>query len=405
MLAALGLLNSDPNLISLSSTVTSPPTSFILTVVLISLFTLPIFLGTKNAFRIMWALFAISIIGTVVTVIAFYSTPQSAFIANFNRLSGMNYQQAITDAAIPLGFTVTATLTGSIFTITDFLGFYTSAYFAGEVKQVNRSQLIAMYGSLFVIAIVSMLIYGSVYYSVGPDFLNAISLLSVSGAKSYTLPALPVINFLVVFASPNPFVVIMSGLALITTGLAGATVFVYICVRNLFAWSFDRIMPSGIAALDSKRGTPYVAILVIYLSGVAMAAAYYYTPFFTYYVYATFNFFLAFILVSIGAVVFPYRAKSIFDSSPALVRKKFGGIPMMSILGIVSIIVNAYLAYATFQPAVTPAPSGPPFVQFIAYALVPMTVIAAVVIYAIAYAYRRSRGMNLKLVFSQIPPE
>jgi amino acid transporter len=353
----------------------------------------------------MWILFIVATVGTMVMVGAFLSAPQATFIANFNRLSGMDYGKTVTSAGLPLGFAVGATLTGSIFTITNFSGYFTSSYFSGEMKRVNRSQLLAMYGSLIVLTIVSMLTYASVYYSAGSDFLNAVSFLSGTGSSSYTLPAAPVLNYLVVFASPNPIVVVLSGVALFATGLGGAVLFAFVCVRNLFAWSFDGVMPSALVKLDSRRNTPYVTILVIWICSMFFGWVYYYTPFFTFYVYSTLLIFVALLLTSVAAVVFPYRAKRIFELSPSMVKKKVAGVPLISILGILGIILNAYLAYATLQPAVTPPPTGPPLVQLMAYAIVPVVAVSALVIYGISYAYRKSQGLNLAAVFKEIPPE
>lgn len=403
-LAAIGLVDNNASMTNLSSALSVPTTAFIVTSILIILFILPILLGTRVSFRVMMVLFVVSLVGTLVTVAAFFSAPQAAFVANFNQLSGMNYAKTISTAALPLGYAASATLTGSIFTMTNFLGFFSSSYFAGEVKRVARSQIIAMFGSLFFLMAIAFLVYGSAYYSAGSDFLNAISTLAGTGSSSYTLPAVPVLNFLVAFATPNPYVIGISGLALLTTGLGGATLFAFVCVRNLFAWSFDRVMPSAMTKLDSRRGAPYVAVLVILVLAVLFSAVYYFTAFFTFYVYATLNLFIVFIMVSIAAILFPYRQKELFESSPKSVRWKIGGVPFISVLGVIGVIVNAYFGYATTSPAITPPPSGA-VLQTLAFASVPLTIIVGLVIYAVSYYVRKKQGIPLGLAFKQLPPE
>jgi amino acid transporter len=403
-IAAIGMVQSNSGLLSLASTLSVPNNAFVITALLIVVSIVPVLLGTRAAFRFMWAMFAISLIGALVTVVAFYSASNATFVANFNHFSGMDYQKTITNSALPLGFALGATITGSIFTMTNFLGFFSSAYFSGEVKRVARSQIIGMFGSLFFLMIIAFLIYGSAYYSAGSDFLNAVSLNFVTGTN-YTLPAVPTLNFLVAFASPNPAVIAISGIALLATGIGGATLFAFVCVRNLFAWSFDRVMPSAIVHIDSKRNSPTYAVAVILVAAILLTAVYYYTSFFTYYVFATLNLFVVFTLVSIAAIVFPYRLKGVFASSPGLVSKKIGGIPLMTILGIIGVVVNVYFGYATAQPAISPPPSGSALVQLIAYATVPLTIIAGFVIYGVAYAVRRNQGIALASVFKEIPPE
>ncbi len=405
MFAGLSVLYPNSSYGSWASTLASTPTSFILTVILMSIFIIPLFFGTKTVFRVLWGLFIVAAIGTLVMVGAFYSAPNSTFVSNFNSLSGMDYSNTIAKAGLPQGFSLGMTLTGSIFTITNFLGFYTSAYYTGEVKQVRRSQIIAMIGSLLVMTFFAGLVYASAYYSAGSDFLNAASLQTVLPNSTWTAPAVPVLNFLVVFATPNALVVFLSGLALVVTGLATATIFTFVCVRNVFAWSFDRVMPGWLTRLDTRHGSPYLAVAIMWVFGVIFAYVYLYTPFFTYYVYSTLQIFIAFVLASIAAIFFPFRKKTVFNSSPSIVTTKVAGIPLLTILGVIGVIVNGYLGYATLQPAVTPPPSGPPIVQYIAYAIVPVTIVVALVIYGVAYFYRKSQGINLRMAFSEIPPE
>ncbi|HKW05342.1 MAG TPA: amino acid permease [Nitrososphaerales archaeon] len=404
MFAGIGLVNNDSSMLNLAATLSNSTNAFLLSVVFIIIFILPILLGTKGAFRVMLALFIVGLIGTLVTVGAFFSAPQATFIANFNKLSSMNYATTITTANLPLGFAAGATLTGSIFTMTNFLGFFSSAYFTGEVRRVARSQIIAMFGSLGFLIVIAFLIYGSAYYSAGSDFLSAISTLAAVGSTSYTLPAVPVLNFLVAFASPNPWVIAFSGIALLATGLGGATLFAFVAVRNLFAWSFDRVMPTALTKLDSRRGTPYISIIVIMIFAILFSAVYYFTQFFAFYVYGTLSLFIVFIMVSIAAIVFPYRLKSVFQSAPSVVNKKVGGVPLITILGVIGVIVNAYFGYATTSPAITPPPSGVTL-QYLAFASVPVTIIAGFVIYAISYYVRKSQGISLGLAFKEIPPE
>ncbi|MGA2198981.1 MAG: hypothetical protein ABSG45_03490, partial [Nitrososphaerales archaeon] len=150
---------------------------------------------------------------------------------------------------------------------------------------------------------------------------------------------------------------------------------------------------------------PNYAVAVILVIAVLLTGVYYYTSFFTYYVFATLNLFIVFTMVSIAAILFPYRLKSVFEASPGIVRKKLGSIPMITILGIIGVIVNVYFGWAATQPAVSPPPSGSILVQYLAYATVPLTVIAGFVIYGISYVVRKRQGIVLGAAFKEIPPE
>jgi amino acid transporter len=377
--------------------------SFFIAATILTVFAIPLFFSVKSTFRVLWVLFGIAALGTLVMGAAYLTAPPSAFLINFNHLSHMNYAQIISATGLPKGFQLGMTLTGSIFTILTFIGFNFSAYYAGEVRQVNRSQIFAMIGSVLVQALFVALVYSSVYYSAGPDFLNAIS--SYSTNANYTLASPPVLNFLVTFATPNPFVVVLSSLALIATGMSGVVILSFVCVRNMFAWSFDRIMPSWLAKVDRNRGSPYVAVLVTWLLALIFMALYIYTVFFQFLLYAAINSFVTFALASVAAIWFPFRRKAIFNASPGIVKRKIGRLPLIAVLGVAGLIVSVFLTYATIQPAVTAPPTGPILVQALAYAFVPVTAIIAVIIYVVAYYYRRSRGIDMTLAFREIPPE
>jgi amino acid transporter len=404
MFDGLGIVTSNSSLTNLAVKISTLPNSFIISLVVLCIFITPLFLSTKNVFRYLTVVFGIALISTLVLIGAFLSAPNATFVANFNRLSGMNYASAISTAGLPSGFILSATLTGGVFTIINFLGFNNSAYYGGEIKNAERSQLFGMFGASLIGAGIMGLLYASAYYSVGPNFLNAISFLAGSGSSSYTLPAAPTLNFLAVFASPNPFVVVATSIALIATSVGSLTAFTFVCVRNMFAWSFDRILPSWLTKVDSKRGSPYVSVIVLWIISILTVVGYYYTAFFQFYIYSALAYFIGYGIVSVAAIIFPYRKKEMFESSPAVVKKRLGGIPVITILGVAGLISSIFISYSSLSPAVTPPPSGA-LIRDLAYAIVPLTIISALIIYAVSYYYRRSKGMNLDLVFKEIPPE
>ena len=404
MFTGLGIVYAGSNFTNLATSITQMPLAFVVSLVLLVAFLLPLFFSTEAVFKFLTIMFGLAIVCTFVMIFAFFSAPNPTFISNFNSLSGMNYAKTISAAGLPPGFTLSATLTGSVFTITNFFGFTWSAYYSGEVKDVKKSQLIGIFGSVLLMALVMGLFFASAYYSVGSDFINAASNLAASGSSSYTLPAAPVLNLLVAFATPNPIVIVLSSLALIATSLASITAFSFVCVRNVFSWSFDRIVPSWFANLDSKRGSPYVAVLLIMILEVATVVGYYFTSLFTYYIYSSLMGFICFAIASLAAIYFPMRRKDIFDSSPDIVKKKIGNLPLISILGIAGFVLSAALAYASISPAVTPPPAGPPIVQFLSYAIDLVIIFSGLGIYAVAHYYRKSQGLPLETAFGVIPP-
>ena len=157
--------------------------------------------------------------------------------------------------------------------------------------------------------------------------------------------------------------------------------------------------------MGTSWNSPYVAILIATIAWAIAATAGVFAGIGLYLTFAIVGELLPFVVLGITAIVIPYRRKEFFNSSPALFRKKIANIPIISVLGLFNVIAFSYLIYATFLPAVTPPPSGPPLVQLGIYAFVPVLIIIGLLLYAVAYSYRKSKGIDLSYVYREIPPE
>jgi len=404
MLVGLGQVSSNHGWVGQASAISVAPAGFEISIVALVIVMVPALLGTRTLFRSLRVTIMVAAVSAIVMAITFLSTPQDTFIRNFNSLSGMNYQSVVSKAALPSGFNFQYTLYGSVFTILNFTGFNNSAYYTGEVKQVKRSQFLAMFGAVLIFALFLAVQYLSVYHSVGSNFYAALSTLASSSNPAYILPVAPVLTIIVAYAAPNPYVISFVALGFILTQIAFALTAVFIVERNFFAWSFDRLLPNVFTILD-RRGTPYVATITIFLLSVTFAVFYWYTTLFEYFLYSSLLLSVAYAITSLAAIMFPYTCKGIFESSPEFVKRRVIGVPIISILGIVGLIVEAFISYATLLPAVTPPPSGPPIVGLLSYMLVPLVATVGAIIYSAAYFYRKSQGLELTQLFKQVPPE
>lgn len=407
MLSALGIIWSNPGLISLATTVASPPTSYLIAFVAVLGVLLPPFFGTKVVFRSMWVYVPITLIGTFAMIFAFLSAPNATFVANFNRLSGMNYAATIKAGALPLGFNNTSTLLGSVFTIAALIGFNFSAYYTGEVKNVRKNQLMGIMGSLYLALAVYAAVFIALYYSVGADFFNAVSTLAATGNSFYKLPSPPVMNFLVAFATPNPLIIILTTVGYIA-GIIPAVLLAnfYTQTRNMFAWSFDGIMPSALSKMGTRYNSPYIAVGVGAVAYAICGILYYsWPPMSLYLTYGLTGQMFPYVVVGLVGVLFPFVRKDLFKASPEITKKRIGRVPWVCILGAIAVVCNVGLIYALVLPAVTPPPSGPPIVQLSAYAAVPLVGLAGLIIYIVMFYYRKSQGIDLTYTFKEVPPE
>ncbi|MDA4132038.1 MAG: APC family permease, partial [Thaumarchaeota archaeon] len=411
----LGVLTSNSSFISLASTLNGTTATFWIAAVAI-LGTGAIVAGsTRLAGEIVkyWTIIAVAI--GVIFVVVVLSAGNSTFISNFNAqypsVNGTSAYNAVIAAGqaqygsypgVPPVLSQ-ATLAAGALGLLGYLGFYYPAYFAGELKQNRRSQLLSQVGGSVIFMIFVTAIFAVAYFGEGPAFVNAIAGLWLIGSSGNPYPTIPLSSGLSLFWTHNTALV-----ALFNIGFAGTIIVMFlselfVLSRNIFAWSFDRVIPSTFASVNSKTRTPVNAVLLM----VVVSLAYLYISVFNandltvLFSYGTAGTFIAFIFVAFAAIVYPYRRKDLFgSSSDDLAKRKIGGLPLITILGALSLVISIYVVYALLAPAI----GGPTFGTVLEEGIGPTFILGAV-IYIIAYAARRGQKIDLSLIAREIPPE
>ncbi|MDG6996109.1 MAG: APC family permease [Nitrososphaerota archaeon] len=366
-------------------------------------------LGAKTAFRIQRVVWAFVLIAAAAYLALALTTGHSTFVANFNQNSGTNVTSVMT-AATSSGFNDTivlsGTLLGFVYMFLNFTGFNYSAYLSGEIRNIRRSQFIGIIASLLVFAGLLILFIEVTQNVFGYDFFHGLSYLfgqiffGINPQVPYpsTLPpAFP--EFFVGYLTSNPILIFLITIGFGLSILINAVPYTYVSTRNMFAWSFDRSVPAALSRVDDRFHSPYVAIIITTVLSIVITYLSVFTTISVLFTYITFLFALLYTIVGISAILFPFRRKDVFDSSPNIAKKKIGGLPIISILGALSMISSLYMGYALF----TPDFSGP----FIAenFYVVLVVLIAPIIIYFISYAYYKSKGLNVTLAQKEIPPE
>jgi amino acid transporter len=387
----------------LAASLSSSVGMFIVGIIILLMFAAVVAAGTKTFIRVLWIASALQIIGVLTYVGVLLAIGPGGFKANFNALSGMDYDSAISAAqaaGYQSGFTAEGTFLGVVYMILSFTGFNLAVYISGEIKEVRRSQFIAIVGGTVAFGLWLLLVYGVTYWAMGADFVNALSYLSIMGNPAYTLSFTPAFyNLLWIFAANNNGLLISIMTLGYLMGLCSNLTYVFTTVRMVFAWSFDRILPRSFANLDRRFNVPYVALLVVSLASLASLALWLFTPFMSYFAYIVPGWFMAIAVVGISGIIFPYRRKDIFEKSPPIVTKRIAGVPLISIMGVIAVILSAWLVYAGFMPAYA-GTINPTYVAFTF-----SVYIVGFVIYAIASVYRKRTGLPLEMSFSEVPPE
>ena len=310
-------------------------------------------------------LFIVAMIGSVITFIIFLINDHASFVEHFNNFmgrvsdmperlrrghhagQGLRLDAGVASrgpqylVALPLAYWM-------------YIGFTYSAYIGGEVKEPQKTQTRGVLLSLLVGYVFYMITLGTYYRTVGTDFNDAAAYLQFNGESP--LPVTGVLNFFAGVLTDNTFVNVIVGLSFFLWHYLLLFVMFTIIVRNMFAWSFDQIMPTKLTMLTKGQHVPWVAILVASAAIEGLLALFTFTTLFSYVYNYIVIFSVAFWFTSFAAILLPYRRKDLFEAAPPSVRRKIGGVPLITIAGVINLILFSLILYASFK---LPAFSGP----------------------------------------------
>jgi len=174
-------------------------------------------------------------------------------------------------------------------------------------------------------------------------------------------------------------------------------------VRTIFAWSFDRILPSKLSEVSERTHAPVPAILTAsIIVACILAWSVLSSSFATLLSMGVLAGVVTILCVSVAALAFPFRRPDLFRNSPANVR--IGSIPILPIVAALSILVMLGLAYLvlSYQQLGIATPQAGPLPGFI---FMGALILIGLVIFFVARAVRARQGINLDLIYSELPPE
>ena len=416
----------------LSSLFSTSTNNFAIGVLALVIFAAIVILSPRLYFRIQNVLMAIAVISLAIIVVLLLvalANP-SGFQNNFNSYAnsvGANltpnaYQNLTASGALngtdpsPLNWQGDLLLIPLWFTVLFWV--FVSNYLGGETKKVNSTAKRALFGSFAIIFIATIAILEIAYYALGYNFL--IGAANVYYAGSGVLGAPPNLSLFAGILANNSLLVLFLGVGIISGFMLVAPQSMILMSRILFAYSFDRVAPSWLADVNQRFSTPVKAVLVAlagaivmlaFLSGIVgvVSSSFQSTALalYTWAGLATIG--LTFVFVSISAIIFPYRRKSLYEAS-STVKRKIAGVPVITWLGIVSLVycLVTVLWYSYDQVFYLFA-CGPGNVVSCDYNyyLVAVAVLffAAIGYYFAIRSYRMSKGVPFNLAFAEIPPE
>lgn len=378
-------------------------TQFLIATVLTIVFAALMLLGTRRVARYMLITFAIVWLGMAVWLIGLAITGNNGFVANFNAHSGMTLN-AVTSAATKAGYSAgtgidwVGTTFAIIYAFQVFTGFQWTGYFAGEIKNVRRTATTSIIGALVISAVLYVLATFLVYNTYGFSNFGSIVYLGFNTSNS-SLGFAPYLPSLVKFLALPGFLQIFVVACFVLSVLWWTPTGFLIATRNLFAWSFDRIAPSGVAEVNDRLHTPVVATIVVAVWVELLNYLNIYQGLSALLINVIAVMAVAFIAVAAAAIVMPYLRPNLFNSAPAMIRARIAGVPWLTIVGVVMLLSWAFVLYVTF--ATTAFGQVAPKSMIEAFA-VP---ILGAIYYLVVRVVRARQGIQLKAAFQEIPPE
>jgi amino acid transporter len=371
--------------------------------------------GSKLIKGFLYVTWIFAIVGMIIMWYILATTSNATFVNNWNALiasGNANYTYAAlqTTAAAKASFPGYGLGFGAIVTALPFAflflfgGNYANA-FAGEIKNVKRSLPIALFLSL---------VFGLIYWivtsqltvnTVGYGWVTQVGYGWISGGSvpstaTYPLPFQPTQPlFLAVAAYPNSLLISLMFFTYFIGSLGPVFAYFWIPSKYLFAWSFDRVIPAKFADVSAKYHTPYVAVLATMAIGIIAEILYSYLGYSSYFTMGTVIWGISYTIPGIALTIFPFVKKDLFATAPGWLGKKVAGIPIVSLIGLITTIGFGYVGYIAYSNAAITTPNANSLELLVGM------IVLGFVIYFGSRAYHARKGLNISMALKEIPPE
>lgn len=284
----------------------------------------------------------------------------------------------------------------------------------GEVKGADdfKRNLYGMALALGVTTLLGVIFFVLVDKTITWDFMSKANAAYWNYRWGYTtdappLPFWPYPALLAMFLVDNPILqfIVLLAMSMWFFGWA-ATIFLS-ATRVIFAAAFDRLLPEKMAEVDPRTRTPLWALSAMIIPGLIVSALYVYDlfGFRSLTLASTMVIAVMYFGTTVAAILLPYIKKDLYEASP-IAKYKIGGVPMITLAGI---IFGAFLAFLLFEWFVDP--NGDAGLYGISYRNLNSVFFMigfyglAIVMYLIAKFYRKSQGVDIDNVYKEIPVE
>jgi amino acid transporter len=298
-------------------------------------------------------------------------------------------------AGVPHGYTLYDTL--GMFAIATAISNIAIAWIGGEVRTPLRTQLLGGVGSGVAYWLVIFIITAIIASTTGFAFNKDATFLSVQHPTMYVAGQAPIFTFYAYLCTTSPVLLwlMMAGVVIIGAYLVPSQIMYP--TRMLFAWSFDRLIPSRVADVSGRTNAPIIATIITILACEGLLALYgsgqitFINPILL--------FGTVCMAASIAAVVMPFMPKSRDLYKTSGIKREILGVPVITIGGILGVVFWGTALYVALSRDALGANAASNIRIWIGVFVIPA------IYYLGAKWYRRREGINLSANFTELPPE
>lgn len=351
--------------------------------------------------------FTCALLGSVVLILVLAVYDRADFIAAFNQLMAPilavdEPYQAIIASGREAGWTTEGNSWQQTWLLSNWpflplIGAAFSIAIGGEIKAVEKSQTYGMLGAIAGAVVIWFITIWLAINVFGWDFLGT-SVYNLLEGVGLSTPTDPSITLLAGILTNSPTITVLVSIGFIFwmwMWIPGMHTF---AVRAMVAWSFDRIAPEPLGQISESRHTPVVAIGTAVAITVIFMALFVFTGFFASIVILIEAAVLAWSIVLLAGVFFPYMRPDIYEKSP-IANRTLLGLPMMTVgcgLG----FIGAQFYFWTLWS--DPVAAGHDTNQLLTVAGV---FAIGMLFYLAMKFYRKSQGVDVTLAFRELPIE
>lgn len=373
-------------------------------------FALLLIYGSQIYWRVQKWLFAIA--GLSILIMAFLLVFRSGNVAEvWNKFAldnkSLPYNDVISTAkasgftGIGASFSITSTILMIpwVFFVVGYA--QGSAQIGGEVKRASKTQYFAMVGGVLINGAVLAAIVWAYQSAVGQDWARSLSFMNNNAAAKLNMPGgIPAgINLITSLLTGSIPLLIIMGVGLLLWAVMGTPLSMLQATRYMLAWSLDGAVPKKLGHVNEKTHTPVNAIIFCIVTGEIALIALINLPNASL-LGALLAQIMAFIVVSLAGIVFPYRLKSVWEGGGG---RRLMGIPTVTLAGIGGVVALGGLMImfitnssinATF--AVT---------RRLSLDFMIGVIVVGIIWYFGAAMINKNKGIDVSLAYKEIPPE